>query len=82
MASFNSTFGGRIADLPRKIWVFYRDGFREMTVGRTLWIIILVKLFIFFVVLRLLFFPDLLKRDYDNDEQRAAHVRHELGYRR
>ena len=49
-----------------------------MTVGKTLWLIILVKLFIFFVVMRLLFFPDILKRDFDSDEERAAHVRHEL----
>lgn len=31
-----------------------------MTLGRTLWAIILVKLFIMFAILRLLFFPDLL----------------------
>ena len=27
------------------IWRFYVDGFRSMTLGRTLWFIILVKLF-------------------------------------
>ena len=42
----------------RKVIRFYVEGFREMTVGRTLWAIILIKLFILFVVLRLLFFPD------------------------
>lgn len=62
----------------RKIWIFYRDGFREMTVGKTLWLIILLKLFIFFVVIKLLFFPNLLSRDYDNDSERANHVRKEL----
>ena len=41
--------------LPR-IWHFYRDGFRQMTWGRTLWVIILIKLFVIFVVLRLFFF--------------------------
>ncbi|MDE7441484.1 MAG: DUF4492 domain-containing protein [Muribaculaceae bacterium] len=65
-------------ELVTKIWHFYRDGFREMTVGKTLWIIILVKLFIFFVVIKLLFFPNLLSRDYDNDTDRADHVRKEL----
>lgn len=44
----------------RKIVRFYVDGFRSMTVGRTLWAIILLKLFILFAVLRLFFFPDLL----------------------
>lgn len=62
----------------KKIWFFYRDGFREMTVGKTLWMIILLKLFIFFVVIKLLFFPNLLSRDYDTDADRANHVRKEL----
>ena len=39
---------------------FYVEGFREMTVGRTLWAIILIKLFILFAVLKVFFFPDLL----------------------
>ena len=38
------------------VWRFYRDGFREMTWGRTLWIIILVKLFVLFAVLRAFFY--------------------------
>lgn len=37
---------------------FYVDGFRSMTVGKTLWAIILVKLFIMFAILKLFFFPD------------------------
>ena len=67
-----------IAGLPRRIWNFYYEGFRSMTIGKTLWIIILVKLFIFFVIMKFLFFPNILKRDYDNDEERADHVRTEL----
>lgn len=43
-----------------KIWRFYVDGFRGMTLGRTLWFIILVKLFIMFFILRLFFFPNYL----------------------
>ncbi|MBO4611647.1 MAG: DUF4492 domain-containing protein [Bacteroidaceae bacterium] len=43
------------------IWHLYRDGFRNMTLGRTLWAIILVKLFIIFVVLKLFFFPNYIK---------------------
>ena len=49
-----------------------------MTVGKSLWIIILLKLFIFFVVMKLLFFPNILSRDYDNDEDRAEAVRTNL----
>lgn len=43
------------------IWHFYRDGFRAMTWGRVLWVIILLKLFILFVVLKLFFFPDFIR---------------------
>lgn len=43
-----------------RIGRFYRDGFRQMTWGRTLWIIILVKLFVMFAILRLFFFKPAL----------------------
>ena len=39
---------------------FYADGFRQMTWGRTLWLIILLKLFIIFGILKFFFFPDFL----------------------
>ena len=67
-----------IAGLPRRVWSLYYDGFRSMTVGKTLWLIILIKVFIFFVVMKLLFFPNILKRDFNSDEERAEHVRNEL----
>lgn len=63
---------------PKKIWTFYYEGFKSMTIGKTLWIIILVKLFIFFVIMKMLFFPNLLKSNFDSDEERANHVRSEL----
>lgn len=62
----------------RRIWEMYRDGFRQMTVGRTLWVIILVKLFVMFVILKWLFFPNILSERYDSDDQRADAVREEL----
>lgn len=43
-----------------RVWNFYLEGFRSMTLGRTLWLIILVKLFIMFFVLKLFFFPSYL----------------------
>ncbi len=55
-----------------KIWRFYADGFRNMTVGRTLWLIIIVKLIVIFVVLKLLFFPDMLTGS--TDAERGAQV--------
>ena len=62
----------------RKIFRFYYDGFRSMTWGRKLWGIIVVKLFIMFVILRIFFFPDILKRDFSSDEERSNHVLEQL----
>ena len=44
-----------------RIYDLYYDGFRQMTLGRTLWAIILIKLFVIFVILKLFFFPDFIK---------------------
>ena len=60
------------------VWNFYAEGFRGMTVGRKLSALILVKLVLFFLVLKLFFFPDLLHTRYDNDADRAAAVREAL----
>lgn len=68
----------RRVSLPVRIYRFYRDGFRSMTVGRELWLLILVKLFLLFFVLKLFFFPDLLEENYDTDAERAEAVRHSL----
>ena len=38
----------------------YYDGFRSMTLGKTLWAVILIKLVIIFVVLKIFFFPNFL----------------------
>ena len=57
-----------------RIYRFYADGFRNMTLGRTLWKVILIKLIIMFGVLKLFFFPDYLGTNFTTDQQRADHV--------
>lgn len=54
---------------------FYVDGFRSMTLGRTLWGIILLKLFIMFAVLKAFFFPAYLQGE---DEEKGDKVSTEL----
>ncbi len=61
-----------------RIFRFYVEGFRSMTLGRTLWAIILIKLFIMFFILKLFFFPNLLNANFNTDEERAEHVGMEL----
>lgn len=56
----------------------YADGFRQMTVGRRLWAIIIIKVVILFAVFRMFFFPDILQENYDSDAERAAAVRSNL----
>lgn len=63
---------------PVRVWRLYADGFRNMTVGRYLWALILFKLAVLFLVFKLFFFPDLLKTNYDTDAERADAVREEL----
>ncbi len=63
---------------PGRIIRFYRDGFRSMTLGKTLWKIILIKLFIMFAVLKVFFFPDFLSTQFNTDEQRADHVMEQI----
>lgn len=68
--------------LGRRIVDLYVDGFKNMTVGRQLWAIILLKLVILFLVFKLFFFEDKLASGYADDESRAAAVRTELLNRR
>ena len=62
------------------IWRFYLEGFRSMTLGRTLWLIILVKLFIMFFILRLFFFPRFLNTPVVGDDK-EGYVSNELIHR-
>ena len=57
-----------------KIWQFYVDGFRNMTIGKTLWLLIFIKLFIMFCILRVFFFPNFLNTVTDDDAQKDDYV--------
>lgn len=62
-----------------KVFDFYYQGFRNMSKSsKTLWIIILVKLFIMFVIIKLLFMPDILKKKFENDKERGEFVLDQL----
>lgn len=49
------------------IWKFYVEGFRNMTWGRQLWWLILLKVVILFVLLRGFFFKPVLSGKSDDD---------------
>lgn len=60
--------------LAKKIFRFYYEGFKGMTIGKRLWMIILIKLFIMFAILKLFFFPDFLRTHFKNDSDRSDYV--------
>ena len=52
-----------------KAFDLYRDGFRQMTLGRTLWAIILIKLFVIFAILKVFFFPNYISTHADEGKE-------------
>ena len=64
-------------NIMKTIFHFYADGFRQMTLGRTLWILILLKLFVIFFVLRLFFFRPAMQGM--TIEEKQQHVAQRLG---
>lgn len=61
-------------NIASKIYRFYRDGFAGMTVGRSLWLLIIIKVAIIFLVLRLFFFPDIVSNESDRMNRPADAV--------
>ena len=58
------------------IYRFYVDGFKQMTWGRQLWWLILLKVILLFLVLRLFFFRPVLADK--SEAQKIEHVSLEL----
>jgi len=58
----------------KKVFPFYYDGFKSMTVGKKLWLIIIIKLFFMFAILKIFFFPDFLKTKFKSDVERGNYV--------
>jgi ABC-type Mn2+/Zn2+ transport system permease subunit len=62
-----------------RLFLFYSDGFRDMSVwGRRVWVIIIIKLFIMFAILKIFFFQDFLYKNFDNNKARSEHVLNQL----
>lgn len=61
-----------------RVFMFYYEGFKSMTLGKTLWALIIIKLFIMFVVLKLFFFPNILQKNFKTDKERSEHVIEQL----
>ncbi|MDD2530586.1 MAG: DUF4492 domain-containing protein [Bacteroidales bacterium] len=62
----------------KKVFLFYYEGFRSMTLGKTLWMIILIKLFIMFAILKVFFFPNFLSSKGDTKEEKSEYIVNEM----
>lgn len=58
--------------------MFYYEGFKGMTVGKRLWAIIIIKLIVMFAVLKIFFFQNFLKDNFDTDKERSEYVLDQL----
>ena len=60
-----------------RVFDLYYEGFRSMKLGKVLWAVILIKLFIIFVVLKIFFFPNFLK-EHAREGEESEYVASEL----
>jgi len=59
----------------KKITKFYIDGFKGLEkLGIRLWVVILIKLFIIFIILKIFFFIDFLDNKFDNDKDKSEYI--------
>lgn len=61
-----------------KIFNFYKEGFLSMKVGKKLWLIIGIKLFIMFAILKIFFFQDFLSTKGETQKEKGAYVLEQL----
>ncbi len=62
----------------KKIYYFYKDGFANMKLGKRLWVLIAIKIFILFAVVKYFFFPNILEEKFSTDAQRSEYILQQL----
>ncbi len=67
-----------ITHLFQSVFYLYYDGFTNMRIGKTLWILIAVKLFVMFAIVKWLFFPNVLQENFATDAQRSQYILQQL----
>ncbi|HID0706753.1 TPA: DUF4492 domain-containing protein [Campylobacter jejuni] len=53
---------------------FYKEGFKNLTLGKTLWKIIFIKLFVMFVILKLVVFDVNFNSIFKSDKEKSTFV--------
>ncbi|WP_314181681.1 DUF4492 domain-containing protein [Campylobacter showae] len=58
----------------KNISSLYVDGFRNMKLGKSLWLVIAIKLLIMFGILKVFIFDESLNSKFESDEAKANFV--------
>jgi len=62
----------------KKIYLLYHDGFTSMRLGKKLWLIVAIKLFVMFAVIKYFFFPNILEEHFHSDKERGDYILKQL----
>ncbi|EIU4091936.1 TPA: DUF4492 domain-containing protein [Campylobacter jejuni] len=57
-----------------QIFNFYKEGFKNLTLGKTLWKIIFIKLFVMFVILKFFVFDVNFNSIFKSDKEKSTFV--------
>ena len=57
-----------------KIFYLYYDGFRNMTLGKSLWLVIILKFLIIFGFLKIFIYDKSLKTNFQTQEEKSEFV--------
>ena len=68
----------RITSILHKVFRFYYEGFKSMDVGKKLWLIILIKLFIMFAIFRPFLFKNFLNTNFEGKEEKSQYIIEQL----
>jgi len=68
----------KMVHLLKSVYAFYAEGFQRMKLGKTLWLLIALKLFVLFAIVKWLFFPDVLQEKFQTDQERSEYILQQL----
>ncbi|MDU7070517.1 DUF4492 domain-containing protein [Campylobacter ureolyticus] len=58
----------------KNIFNFYIDGFKNMKLGKTLWLVVFVKFFIMIFILKMFIFDKNIHTEFQTDEEKINFI--------
>lgn len=63
----------------KKLFFLYKEGLKNQSkLGKSLWILVIIKLFIMFFILKIFFFPNFLNSKFDTEKEKGEYVLNQL----